>query len=202
MHKGRASAGLVDVVYDDGGKEYRVPRWRIQPEAEQGWQLLYAGPDTSYQVQGLVPVKKKEALFCPSIACVLAFLFCSCLHACVLACLHSCFCYDFRSRVLAFLLLAFLLWLGRCMEGGGLRNGRAALARVLTPPHFSPRVRAVGRQTCWQMKRTLRCAALSCSRRNSGSEFPENYASRTNLSSPPFFRQRKTHTHTRNKSTL
>ena len=37
-------------------KEYRVPRWRIRPSVEDdAWQLLYAGPDTSYQVQGLVP---------------------------------------------------------------------------------------------------------------------------------------------------
>ena len=35
---------------------YRVPRWRLKLEAADSWQLLYAGPGTSYEAQGLVPV--------------------------------------------------------------------------------------------------------------------------------------------------
>lgn len=52
---GDKDVGHFDVIYDDGSKDYRIPRWRIQPEDPGPWQLLYAGPGTSYEVQGIVP---------------------------------------------------------------------------------------------------------------------------------------------------
>ena len=54
IHGGR-SQGLFDVQYDDGSKEYRVDRHRIRPEEEPSWQLIYVGPKTQYEAQGLVP---------------------------------------------------------------------------------------------------------------------------------------------------
>mmetsp|Transcript_86535 Transcript_86535/g.244550 ORF Transcript_86535/g.244550 Transcript_86535/m.244550 type:complete len:473 (-) Transcript_86535:752-2170(-) len=38
--------GLFDIIYDDGAKELKVPRWRIRPEKEPPWQLLYVGQNT------------------------------------------------------------------------------------------------------------------------------------------------------------
>jgi len=47
--------GLYDVVYDDGAREYRVPRHRIRPTEPAAWQLLYVGTDNHYSAEGLVP---------------------------------------------------------------------------------------------------------------------------------------------------
>jgi len=48
--------GTFDLIYGDGGKEFRVPRWRIRPfGSDVPWRLLYSGTETSYEAQGLVP---------------------------------------------------------------------------------------------------------------------------------------------------
>ena len=47
--------GLFDVVFDDGTKQEKVPRYRLRRDGEPPWQLLYVGKGCSYEAQGLLP---------------------------------------------------------------------------------------------------------------------------------------------------
>ena len=45
----------LDAFFVRGALSYRVQRYRIQPEEEPSWQLIYVGQKTEYEAQGLVP---------------------------------------------------------------------------------------------------------------------------------------------------
>ena len=45
----------IDAFFVRGTLSYRVQRYRIQPEEEPSWQLIYVGQKTEYEAQGLVP---------------------------------------------------------------------------------------------------------------------------------------------------
>mmetsp|Transcript_9027 Transcript_9027/g.34062 ORF Transcript_9027/g.34062 Transcript_9027/m.34062 type:complete len:1061 (-) Transcript_9027:22-3204(-) len=47
--------GRVDVRYSDGGKERKVPRWRVFPRLMPRPRVVYVGHETSYAATGLVP---------------------------------------------------------------------------------------------------------------------------------------------------
>lgn len=47
--------GTFDLAYDHGGNERKVPRRRIVHLEFGPWTVVYSGPDTQYEVQGLIP---------------------------------------------------------------------------------------------------------------------------------------------------
>ena len=70
----------IDAFFVRGTLSYRVQRYRIQPEEEPSWQLIYVGQKTEYEAQGLVPefILQKEmntAVSCTFCVQVSMFLF-------------------------------------------------------------------------------------------------------------------------------